>query len=111
MFACTTQAEVRMAEAFFNRMAKGKAQTYSAGIQPANEANPLVVKAIREIGIDISGQLAKNFSIVFNHLRSIFITLFCDPHIYAKYEPVWELQEQSLLVRFDVPLKIGGGDF
>lgn len=48
-----------MAEAFFNQMAKGKAKAISAGSQPADNLNPVVVKAMREVGIDISGNRPK----------------------------------------------------
>jgi len=48
-----------MAEAFFNQMAKGKATATSAGMSPAPQINPTVVKAMREIGIDISHQKPK----------------------------------------------------
>jgi arsenate reductase (thioredoxin) len=43
-----------MAEAFFNRMAQGRARAISAGSQPADKPNPTVVQAMQEIGIDIS---------------------------------------------------------
>jgi hypothetical protein len=49
----------QMAETFFNHMAKGKAQAYSAGTQPADQINPVVIEAIREVGIDISGNKPK----------------------------------------------------
>jgi len=45
-----------MAEAFFNRLANGKAQALSAGTKPAESIDPVVVEAMREIGIDISHQ-------------------------------------------------------
>jgi arsenate reductase (thioredoxin) len=44
-----------MAEAFFNRLAKGKTKAFSAGTQPGNSVNPVVVEAMKEVGIDISG--------------------------------------------------------
>jgi protein-tyrosine-phosphatase len=43
-----------MAAAFFNQMAKGRARAISAGSQPADDVNPVVVEAMREVGIDIS---------------------------------------------------------
>jgi arsenate reductase len=48
-----------MAEAFFNQLAKGKARAYSAGTQPADKVNPVVVEAIREVGVGISGKKPK----------------------------------------------------
>ena len=48
-----------MAEAFFNQMAKGKATAVSAGTRPAVHTNKGVIKAMREIGIDVSNQKPK----------------------------------------------------
>jgi arsenate reductase len=55
LFVCVHNAgRSQMAEAFFNQMAKGKAKGSSAGTQPSKKVNPVVVKAMREVGIDIS---------------------------------------------------------
>ena len=60
LFVCThNSGRSQMAEAFFNQMAKGKATATSAGMSPAPQINPTVVKAMREIGIDISHQKPK----------------------------------------------------
>jgi arsenate reductase len=48
-----------MAEAFFNQMAKGRAMAISAGSQPADKANPIVIEVMREAGIDISRKRPK----------------------------------------------------
>ncbi|MDO8716436.1 MAG: arsenate reductase ArsC [Dehalococcoidales bacterium] len=54
LFVCVHNAgRSQMAEAFFNHLAKGRAQAYSAGTQPSS-LNPVVVEAMRETGIDIS---------------------------------------------------------
>ena len=45
-----------MAEAFLNRLAKGKAIATSAGTSPASNINPGVIKVMLEVGIDISHQ-------------------------------------------------------
>ena len=55
LFICVHNAgRSQMAEAFFNKMAKGKARAISAGSQPADKVNPTVVAAMKEEGIDIS---------------------------------------------------------
>jgi arsenate reductase len=43
-----------MAEAFYNHYAAGKSEALSAGTRPASHVDRTVVKAMREIGIDIS---------------------------------------------------------
>jgi protein-tyrosine-phosphatase len=48
-----------MAEAFYNHYAAGKAEALSAGTQPASHVDQTVVKAMREIGMDISSKRPK----------------------------------------------------
>jgi protein-tyrosine-phosphatase len=66
-----------MAEAFFNQLAKGKAQALSAGTQPADKVNPLVVEAMKEIGIDISGNKPKALTIEMVEKADRMITMGC----------------------------------
>ena len=55
LFICVhNSGRSQMAEAFFNQMARGKAKAISAGSQPADTVNPTVVKAMQEVGVDIS---------------------------------------------------------
>ena len=60
LFVCVhNSGRSQMAEALFNQMAKGRAQAISAGTQPADKISPIVVEAMREVGIDISNNLPK----------------------------------------------------
>ena len=60
LFVCVQNVgHSQMAEAFFNQMAKGKAIGFSAGNQPADKVNPVVVAAMRDVGIDVSCQKPK----------------------------------------------------
>ncbi len=43
-----------MAEAFFNRYAHGEAVAESAGTEPGDSVNPVVVAAMKEVGFDLS---------------------------------------------------------
>jgi arsenate reductase len=56
VFACVHNAgRSQMAAAFFNALADpAKARAESAGTQPADRVNPIVVEAMRERGIDLS---------------------------------------------------------
>ena len=56
VFACVHNAgRSQMAAAWFNRIAdSGKARAVSAGTQPAEAVHPVVVEAMREVGIDLS---------------------------------------------------------
>lgn len=66
LFVCIhNSARSQMAEAFLNRLANGKFVSESAGIE-AGTLNPLVVKAMDEIGYDLSKNQTKT---VFNFLK------------------------------------------
>ena len=66
-----------MAEAFFNHLAKGKALAISAGTQPANEVNPVVVTAMLEVGVDISGNKPKALTMDMVEKADKMITMGC----------------------------------
>jgi arsenate reductase len=60
LFVCIhNSARSQMAEAFMNKHGKGKFVAESAGLEPG-KLNPDVVKVMREIGIDISGNKTKD---------------------------------------------------
>jgi arsenate reductase len=58
LFACVHNAgRSQMAAGFFNAFADpAKARAISAGTQPAERVNPVVVEAMREAGIDVSAE-------------------------------------------------------
>ena len=59
LFVCIhNSARSQMAEAFLNQICGGMFEAHSAGIEPG-KLNPVVVKAMQEIGIDISGNQTK----------------------------------------------------
>ena len=43
-----------MSEALFRRAANGRHQARSAGTRPAEQVHPIVVQAMRELGVDLS---------------------------------------------------------
>jgi arsenate reductase len=60
LFVCIhNSARSQMAEAFVNQMCKGSYEAHSAGLEPG-VLNPLVVEAMREVGIDIAGARTKS---------------------------------------------------
>lgn len=60
LFVCVhNSGRNQMAEAFFNKLAGGKAIAISAGTRSAAHMDRNVVEAMREIGIDISQQRPK----------------------------------------------------
>ena len=67
LFICIhNSARSQMAEAFLNRICPEIFQAESAGLEPG-KLNPIVVEAMQEIGIDISGNPTKS---VFDMFKS-----------------------------------------
>ena len=59
LFLCTgNSARSQMAEALLRNLSKGKIECFSAGTDP-RPLHPLAVKAMAEIGVDISAQKSK----------------------------------------------------
>ena len=63
IFLCTgNSCRSQMAEGFLRALAGDRFEVFSAGLEPRG-LNPLAVKAMAEIGIDISGQQSKGVEI------------------------------------------------
>lgn len=78
IFVCVhNSGRSQMAEAFFSQMAKGKAIGLSAGTQPADSVNPVVAEAMREIGLDISGNKPKMLTLEMVEKADRMITMGC----------------------------------
>src|ERR1019366_6132547 len=59
LFVCIhNSARSQMAEAFLNQICGDTFEAHSAGLEPG-KLNPIVVEAMQEIGIDISGNQTK----------------------------------------------------
>jgi len=79
LFVCVhNSARSQMAEAFLNHLAGDRFEARSAGLEPG-ELNPLVVEVMQELGIDISGNQAKDVFEMFirGEMYSYVITV-CD---------------------------------
>lgn len=79
LFVCIhNSARSQMAEAFLNQLAGDKFEAESAGLEPG-ELNPLVVKAMQEVGIDISGNKTKSVFDFYKQGRSYnYVITVCD---------------------------------
>ena len=82
LFVCVHNlGRSQMAEAFFNKMAKGRAQALSAGTQPADKVNQVVVEAMREVGIDISGSKPRALTMEMVEKAHKMITMGCGAEV------------------------------
>ncbi|OGN89950.1 MAG: arsenate reductase [Chloroflexi bacterium RBG_13_46_14] len=78
LFVCVhNSGRSQMAAAFFNLMAKGKAKALSAGTKPADTVNPVVVEAMREVGIDISSNRPQMLTMDLVEKADRMITMGC----------------------------------
>jgi arsenate reductase len=79
LFVCIhNSARSQMAEAFLNQLCGDEFQAQSAGIEPG-KLNPIVVEAMREIGVDISGNQTKSVADMLKSGQSFaYIVTVCD---------------------------------
>lgn len=79
LFVCIhNSARSQMAEAFLNQFCGDEFRALSAGIEPG-KLNPVVVDAMREIGVDISGNETKSVADVLKSGQSFdFVVTVCD---------------------------------
>lgn len=63
LFVCVENAgRSQMAEAFFRKYMPKGFEAISAGTKPSTQINPIVLQAMKEIGIDIENQTPKHIS-------------------------------------------------
>lgn len=78
LFVCVhNSGRSQMAEAFFNQLANGKARAISAGTQPGDKVNPVVVEAMKEAGIDISRNKPKTLTMAMVEKADRMVTMGC----------------------------------
>jgi arsenate reductase len=79
IFACVGSAgRSQMAAAFFNALADpARARARAAGTQPADRVHPEVVRAMREVGIDLSAARPTLLSEALAREAQLLITMGC----------------------------------
>ena len=78
LFVCVHNAgRSQMAAAFLTHLAAGRVQVRSAGSAPAAAVNPAVIKAMNEVGIDISAETPKVLTIEAVQASDVVITMGC----------------------------------
>ncbi len=100
LFVCVHNAgRSQMAEAFFNKLAKGKSVAESAGTVPATGINPVVLQAMREVGIDIEDRKPRLLSLEMMETADRVITMGCMDEAVcpASFTPTedWGLEDPS----------------
>jgi protein-tyrosine-phosphatase len=78
LFVCVENAgRSQMAEAFAKMHGAGKVEAISAGTMPSREVNPVVAEAMREKGLDISGNRPKAITPDMVREADVIITMGC----------------------------------
>jgi arsenate reductase (thioredoxin) len=94
LFVCLRNAgRSQMAAALFNRAASGRAIADSAGIMPALRVGPIVVEAMREVGIDVSTARPKALTAALQEEAALAVTMGCGDACPLVQAPVleWDL--------------------
>jgi arsenate reductase (thioredoxin) len=77
LFLCNrNSARSQMAEGLLRHMASDRFEAYSAGIEP-DRLQPLAVKAMQEIGVDISGQRSKGLREYMGQIHFSYLITVC----------------------------------
>jgi len=87
-----------MAAALLNHRAQGAVRVRSAGSEPADSLNPAVVKAMSEIGLDISQEFPKPITDQLVSAADVVITMGCGdacPFYPGKRYLDWELDDPA----------------
>lgn len=78
LFLCTgNSARSQMAEAFLRKYADDRFEAHSAGLEPKG-LNPLTVRVMGEVGIDLSGQTSKSVEVYLGKTLFQFLVTVCD---------------------------------
>ena len=100
VFACVHNAgRSQMAAAFFNRIADPRrAHAISAGTKPAERVNPVVVAAMREVGIDLSDAVPQLLVDELVREAELLVTLGCGeacPYVPGLRRADWPLPDPA----------------
>ena len=97
VFVCLENARrSQMAEGFAEAFGKGKFEVYSAGSRPSPAIDSLVIKVMKEKGIDLSARRPKGLNDLPPVEMDYLITVGCEeacPAIPAKKVIGWEIPD------------------
>ena len=106
LFLCTgNSCRSQMAEAWTRVLKSDRVEAFSAGVDP-HGIDPRAVRAMAEVGIDISGQHSKDVDI-FEDVEFDYVITLCDNAHQAC--PVFPARTRVLHVGFDDPPRLTAG--
>ena len=99
LFVCVHNAgRSQMAAGFLTSLAGDEVEVLSAGTAPAAEVNPVVVEAMREVGVDLAAQTPKCLTTEAVQGSDVVITMGCGdqcPVFPGKTYLDWELADPA----------------
>jgi len=99
LFICLHNAgRSQMSRALFERAADGRHEADSAGTQPAERVNPVVVEALAELGLDAGGRRPQELTPELAEWADVVVTMGCGdacPYIPGKRYIDWELPDPA----------------
>jgi len=99
LFVCTQNAgRSQMSQAFFEQVADGRHQSQSAGTRPADRVHPVVVDAMREVGIEVSDRRPQKLTDELAEWADLVVTMGCGdecPYIPGKKYIDWDLLDPA----------------
>lgn len=109
LFLCTgNSARSQMAEAFLRKYAGGRFEPHSAGLEPKG-LNPLTVRVMDEVGIDISNQKSKGIDTYLGKVLFQYLITVCDD-ADKNCPTVWPGVNTRMHWSFEDPAKFEGSD-
>jgi arsenate reductase (thioredoxin) len=110
LFLCVhNSSRSQMAEAFLKKYAPGRFEVESAGLE-AGRLNPYVVRAMAEVGIDISQNKTKSVVDLFNARRVFQVVVTVCSKEAADKCPIFPGQSEKLHWPFPDPASFTGTD-
>ncbi|MEV5554797.1 arsenate reductase ArsC [Nonomuraea wenchangensis] len=99
LFVCVHNAgRSQMAAGWLTHLAAGRIEVRSAGSAPADQVNPIAVEAMREVGIDITGEQPKVLTMDAVESSDAVITMGCGdacPVFPGKRYEDWQLDDPA----------------
>ena len=99
LFLCVHNAgRSQMALGFFRHLAGDAAIAWSGGSEPGTQVNPSAVAAMREVGIDISGEFPKPWTDEVVRAADVVVTMGCGdacPVFPGKRYEDWSLEDPA----------------
>lgn len=109
LFVCShNSARSQMAEGWLRHLAGDRFEVHSAGVEPGT-LNPLAVKAMAEVGVDISQHQSESVDRYLGHLPVHWLVIVCAKA--AQTCPrIWPGMKERLHWFFDDPAAVEGSE-